>query len=65
LWFAHLTIVVLQSSYSFFFCQDYESSAVCCEEADVDETQSHMEPVVLEIRNLTQYVTPSICVVDL
>jgi len=30
---------------------------VCCEEADVDETQSHMEPVVLEIRNLTQYVT--------
>jgi len=38
---------------------------MCCEEADVDETQSHMEPVVLEMHNLTQYVTRSICVVDL
>jgi len=57
-------LAVLWSS-CIFFCQDYESSAMCCEEADVDETQSHMEPVVLEMHNLTQYVTRSICVVDL
>ena len=33
------------------FCQDYESSAVCCVTndavpAEVDETHSHMQPVV-------------------
>ena len=43
-----------------FFCQDYESSAMCCvkNEADVDEKLSHMRPVVvLETLNLARYVT--------
>jgi len=45
----------------FFFCQDYESSAVCSvrTHCEVDEKLSHMRPVVvLETLNLAQYVTP-------
>jgi len=42
-----------------FFCQDYESSAMCNvkNEAEVDEKLSHMRPVVvLETLNLARYV---------
>jgi len=50
---------VLQSSCC-CFNQDYESSAMCSvkNEAEVDETQSHLQPVVLEALTLPEYVSP-------
>jgi len=54
-----VTVTVLQSSCC-CFNQDCESSAMCCvkNEAEVDETQSHVWPVVLETLTLPEYVSP-------